>query len=356
MADRLRAGLIGAGFMGGAHARAIRAVGGELSAVVASSPERSAVAARFLQAGAAAASARELVERDDVDVVHVCTPNALHPSAVRLALGCGKPVICEKPLATDAPTASSLAAEAHRVHVVTGVPFVYRFYPSIREIRARLACGARVRLAHGSYLQDWLELDDRSGWRLADAQGGVSRAFADIGIHWCDLVEFVTGHRINRLAARLSAVPRRAGAVANEDAAVVSFETEGGANGSLVVSQTAPGYKNALQLSISTDEESYAFDQEHPDSLWLGGRDANRILHRGGRTESPAAAAYSVLPAGHPQGYQDCFDAFVADTYRAIGGEDVDGLPTFDDGARAMTVTETVLAAAGTDRWLEVGR
>ena len=123
-----------------------------------------------------------------------------------------------------------------------------------------------------------------------------------------------------------------------EDAAVVLFETDRGAFGNLTVSQVSPGRKNRLWFSVDGAAESLCFDQERPESLWIGGREVNRQLLRG-TSEGPAAARYAVVPAGHPQGYQDCFDAFVADTYAALAGDPPDGLPTFADGLRAARVT-----------------
>ena len=138
--------------------------------------------------------------------------------------------------------------------MVTAVPFVYRFYPTVREARARIATGeaGRLWLLHGSYLQDWLAGAGESNWRVDPALGGASRAFGDIGVHWCDLMEFVTGHRIVRLTATTArafeerSTGDRAGAVATEDGAVVLFETDQGAAGSVVVSQVTPGRKNRL--------------------------------------------------------------------------------------------------------------
>jgi predicted dehydrogenase len=237
------------------------------------------------------------------------------------------------------------------------VPFVYRFYPTVREARARVADGTTgpLRLLHGSYLQDWLTRDDDDNWRVDTAAGGPSRAFADIGVHWCDLVEFVSGHRIVRLAAQtVIAVPSRGGRrVETEDAAVVLFETDRGAFGNVTVSQITPGRKNRLWFSVDGAEESLTFDQENPESLWIGGREVNRQLLRG-TSEGPAAARYAFLPAGHPQGYQDCFDAFVADTYAALAGEQPDGLPTFADGVRAARITAAVLESAAKQTWVEV--
>ena len=141
MTDQLRAGIVGAGFMGEVHARAVRAAGGVVARVAASTPERSAAAAARLGAEGAAESAEALLTADDVDVVHVCTPNALHAPVAEQVLAAGKPVVCEKPLATTVEDARRLTTAADKLALVATVPFVYRFYPSVREARARIAAG-----------------------------------------------------------------------------------------------------------------------------------------------------------------------------------------------------------------------
>jgi predicted dehydrogenase len=357
MSDRVRAGIVGTGFMGTVHARAVRRAGGVVAAVVGSSPESSRAGAERIGAELAADSVEELLATADVDVVHVCTPNATHAPLVRQVLAAGRHVVCEKPLAVAPAEAEELVRLAWAAGVTATVPFVYRFYPMVREARSRVADGTSgpVRLLHGSYLQDWLAEDGDDDWRVDAAAGGASRAFADIGVHWCDLVEFVSGHRITRVAARtVVAVPERGGRrVTTEDAAVVLFETDGGATGNLTISQVSQGRKNRLWFSIDGSTESLCFDQENPESLWIGGREVNRQLLRG-TGEHPGAARYTVVPAGHPQGYQDCFDAFVADTYAAVGGEAPDGLPTFADGLRAARLTQAVLDSSRSSTWVDV--
>src|SRR5262249_12650730 len=149
-------------------------------------------------------------------------------------------------------------------------------------------------------------------------EGGPSRAFADIGIHWCDLVEFVSGHRIVRIAATTQTTfSRRTSATRTEDAATVMFETDRGAMGTVVVSQISPGRKNRLWMELDGADGALSFDQEHPESLWIGGRDESRVVMRGSEANR-YSAGYDLLPEGHPQGYQDCFDAFVRDAYCAI--------------------------------------
>jgi predicted dehydrogenase len=349
----MRSGIIGTGFIGGVHARAVRAAGGELSRVSAADAPAAAAAAERLHASHAAASAQDLIDADDVDVVHICTPNALHVPLALAAIQAGKHVICEKPLATDVADARRLVEAAAEAGVVAAVPFVYRFYPTVREARARIGAddAGPLWLLHGSYLQDWLAADDATNWRVDPAVGGASRTFGDIGVHWCDLMEFVTGHRITRLVARLAtAYPDRP----TEDGAAVLFDTDRGASGSVVVSQASPGRKNRLWFSFDGRSASYVFDQELPDSLWVGGQRANQVIPRGPDTLSETAAAYAGLPAGHPQGYQDCFTAFVADVYAAIRGEKPDGLPAFTDGLRAAMLTQAVVDSARSQSWVEV--
>jgi predicted dehydrogenase len=374
----LRVAIAGTGFIGTVHARSAQRAGGRLVGVAASSPERSAAAAAALGAERVFPSATALAEADDVDVVHICTPNHLHVELAERALAAGKHVICEKPLALDAESAQRVVEAAAAAPGSDAVPFVYRYYPTVREARERVRAGSTgsLRLMHGTYLQDWLLSAEDDNWRVDEQAGGRSRAFADIGSHWCDLVEFVSGHRIARLVAQTMTVhperreaPHRAAfggdgqaaaagemrRVGTEDVALVQFETDRGAIGTTVVSQVSPGRKNRLWLELDGEQESLVFDQENPDTLWCGRREGATIVPRDPGILSPPAARLATLPGGHPQGYGDCFDAFVADAYAAVrSGQDVDGLPRFADGLRAAEITDAVLRSAAEGRWVDV--
>ena len=305
----LRTAIAGTGFIGRVHARSARLAGAHLVGVAASSPESAEAAAAELGAERAYASADELVRDPDVDVVHICTPNHLHVPLAEAALAAGKHVICEKPLALDAGGAQRLVDAAAAAGLQAAVPFVYRYYPTVREARERVSTRARPARSgciHGTYLQDWLLRSDDANWRVDERFGGASRAFADIGSHWCDLVEFVSGHRIARVSARLltalderpDAAGRHAFAagddgdekrrVTTEDAALVQFETDAGAIGSVVVSQISAGRKNRLWLELDGADEALAFDQERPEELWCGRRESLSIVRR-----DPAALAGS---------------------------------------------------------------
>jgi predicted dehydrogenase len=377
MGQVLRVGIAGTGFIGGVHARSARLAGAQIAGVSASSPQSAQRAAERLGADRAYATSEELVQSDAVDVVHICTPNHLHAPLAELALAAGKHVVCEKPLALDAAQAGRLVDAAAASGLVAAVPFVYRFYPTVREARELVRTGLTgpLHLLHGHYLQDWLLRPEDDNWRVEPDLGGASRAFADIGSHWCDLTEFISAHRITRVSARTTtAVPERAKAehraafaaadgggngarraVSTEDAAVVQFETDGGAFGTVVISQISAGRKNRLWLELDGAREALAFDQEHPETLWRGRREATMLVHRDGEHLSAPAARLATLPPGHPEGYAACFDRFVDDVYAAVAGGDApDGMPLFADGLRAATITDAVLVSAREQRWVDV--
>jgi predicted dehydrogenase len=347
--------------IGRVHLDAVRRTGAPVVGVSASTPARAKEAAAALGVPRAFDSSEELVTSDEVDVVHVCTPNATHAPLVELALRAGKHVVCEKPLTTDAASADALAALAAERRVVAAVPFVYRYHPMAAEARARVRDGraGEVRLVHGHYLQDWLALPEDTNWRVDAAAGGPSRAFADIGSHWFDLVEWVTGHRVVELTALTQTVDRAGGRPATEDVAQLLVRTDGGATGAVTVSQVSPGRKNRLWFEVDGARTALAFDQEQPESLFVGSRGENVSALRDPALLSPEAARLSVVPGGHPMGYLDCFAAFVRDVHAAVreggaGGQGAPAFPTFDDAARMVRLTEAVLASAADRSWKEV--
>ena len=372
--EQLRVAIAGTGFIGRVHAHAVRVAGARLVAVAASTFDSAERAAELLGAERAEPSAEVMAAADDIDVLHICTPNDLHEPLAVTALASGKHVVCEKPLALDADGAGRMEAAATAAGLVLAVPYVYRFHPTVRQARALIASGdiGPVRLLHGSYQQDWLASPDDDSWRVDPNVGGRSRAFADIGSHWCDLVEFASGHRIARVLARTATVvPERAVAtgpafssaatadrirrpVETEDVALVLFETAEGAVGSVVVSQVSPGRKNRLWFELDGADGSIVFDQEQAERLEVGRRAGRTVLFRDPATMAPDASRLATMPAGHAQGYQDCFNLFVADAYAAMGGEVPEGLPTAGDGVRSARIIDAVLASASGGTWQEV--
>ncbi|GAB3916583.1 Gfo/Idh/MocA family oxidoreductase [Microlunatus endophyticus] len=290
--------VLGAGMIGEVHRRAAVLAGAEVVGVLASTPERSREVAAQWGVAKAYADIDEVVA-DDLDVVHICTPNASHVPYAVAALEAGKHVICEKPLGVSLDDARHAAEVAERTGLVNTMPFAYRFHPMAREMRARVQDGSfgAPNLIHGSYLQDWL-LDPRaSSWRVDPQAGGPSRAFGDIGSHWCDLAEWVTGERIVEVVADTSiAIKQRPAATAasfsaaasdapladvtTEDSALILFRTDRGTSGSAVISQLSAGRKNRLWLEVDGAQHSAVFDQEHAEELWIGGEDQSLLLVR----------------------------------------------------------------------------
>jgi len=372
---KLGIAIVGTGMIGAVHRRAALLAGAEIRGVAASSPQRARDVAQAWGVPRAYRDIEDVVADPQVQVVHVCTPNHLHRGMAQAALEAGKHVICEKPLATTLEDAQALAALAASNALVATVPFVYRYHPVIREARARIAQGelGPLHLIHGSYLQDWLLDPASNNWRVDPALGGASRVFADIGSHWCDLVEWVSGERFAEVSAAFATVIAErstdtgqsfttavaGGAmqpVASEDVAAAMFRTGAGTLASLTVSQVSAGRHNRLWFEIDGARASVAFNQEDAERLWIGLPDQREeVFVRGPGAGSAEQRRLSVLPAGHAQGYGPCFEAFVADTYRTIEGEQPHGLPTFEDGVRSALIVDRVIASARTRAWTTIG-
>ncbi len=367
-----RTAIIGGGMVAAVHRRSLATLGIPLTGVLGSSADKSEVLAREWGAELAFRSLEDLLA-SDVDVVHVCSPTGSHADYTRALLEAGKHVVCEKPLATSTSAAAELTELAARAGVVAAVPYVYRYYSPVREIRRRVQQGdlGALTLIHGSYLQDWL-LDPRSSnWRVLASQGGSSRAFADIGSHWCDLVEWITGERFGAVVAQLStSVPERpvpagpsfsgaSGAdsahvrVDTEDIAALMLRTLGGVPASLTVSQVSAGRKNRLWFEIDGTSGAASFDHEQSEQAWFADAEGRVSIHSRG-TGAPHRTDH--LPSGHPQGWDSAFAAFVADVYAQVDGEIDPDLPTFADGLRTATIVDAVLASARTNQWTEIAR
>ncbi|MGU3409611.1 Gfo/Idh/MocA family protein [Microbacterium sp. M1A1_1b] len=377
---RLRVVVVGTGMIAAVHVRAAKAAGAEVLGVLGRNPDRSAQVAAQLDVPRGYADLDQVIA-DAPDVVHVCTPNDQHHPQALAVIRAGINVVCEKPLAVSSAQAAELERAAADAGVVATVPFVYRFHPMVREVRSRITDGdlGRVLAVHGHYLQDWMLDEDSSSWRVDAGAGGLSRAFADIGSHWCDLAEFVTGERFASVSATTDIVyPTRPAAsgpsfsgspdpdpiadagtrdeVTTEDTAVATFRTETGRIGNVVVSQVAAGRKNRLWFEVDGTRGSAAFDQEQPESAWFGNETGAQIVVRDPSQGSPDQRRLATVPAGHPQGYLDAFAAFVADTYTAVRtGVVPDGLPTFADGARSARIIDAVVASARSRAWEDVG-
>lgn len=383
--DKLRMGVIGTGFIGPAHIEAVRRLGYvEVSAVAEAGKELAEEKAAALSIHKAYGTYQELLADPEIDVVHICTPNTLHYPVAVEALKAGKHVFCEKPLAMNSKESTELVELAEKTGLVNAVDFNYRFYPLNQEARERVQSGeiGRPLVITGSYLQDWLLLTTDYNWRIEPESGGESRAVADIGSHWCDLISFITGQRFKRVFADLAIIhktrmkPKKAietyagkeltpedyeaVPVKTEDYGTVLFEMDGGTRGVFTVCQVSAGRKNRLYYEIDCERAALAFDQEDVERLWIGRRDgANLILMRDSSLLSDRAKRNTSYPGGHPEGYPDGLKNFVSSFYGFIrSGKDPrtekPDFPTFADGHAEIAIVEAVLKSSMEGRWVEV--
>lgn len=365
-------GLVGPGFIAAHHIDAVRRLAHvEVVGLAGSSAESAKKRARELSVGRAYADYRELLADPAVQVVHNTTPNHLHREISLAALRAGKHVISDKPLASNLKESRELHEAARDAGVAHVVTFNYRSHALVQQARAMIAkgkLGAPV-FVHGCYLQDWLTDDTAYSWRLDPQRGGASSALGDIGSHWCDLAEHVTGARITavladlhtavpvrhvaaastRAFAKAKAAPRREVKITSEDTASVLLRFDNGARGCVTVGQVLPGHKNDLRLEVNGRLASLAWRQENPNELWIGHHDqANAVLSRDPALLDPAARGYAHLPAGHPEAWSDAFRNLIADAYAWIakGGTAQTkpaALPTFADGYRNALVIDAML-------------
>jgi predicted dehydrogenase len=370
----LRAAVAGTGFIGAVHVDALRRLGIEVTGVAGSSRDRAEAS------GLAPAydSYDALVADERVDVVHVTTPNHLHHPHVKRALEAGKHVVCEKPLAMTARESAELVELAERSGLVHCTNFNIRFYPMVLEARARVAEGrlGDIWNVHGGYLQDWLLLPTDWNWRLDPEKGGALRAVGDIGSHWLDLVQFVTGMKVEAVFADLATMipvrrrpigevqtfasaddaERTDAPMATEDIAHILVRLAGGARGSCVVSQVSAGRKNAIRFEIDGSVGALHWDGESHETLWLGRRDGpNEVLLRNPALMDSEARESTTLPAGHAEGFADTFRELYRRVYAAVAaGEPGDDYPTFGDGHVENVLAEAVAQSDREKRWVEV--
>lgn len=377
MSDRLRVGVIGTGFVGPHHVDAARRTGlADVVALAGSSVERARPKAALIGVERVV-TVDELLADPSIDVVHVCTPNASHAELGRRALDAGKHVVMEKPLALDADEAADLRRRAAAAGRHAAVAFTYRGYPMIRRARADARGGrlGEVRIAFGAYLQDWLLDASDYNWRVEADAGGRSRAVADIGSHWFDTVEHVSGLRVSEVMADLRTFithrirPRdgtttfaRGGAdgeqvpIHSEDAAGILVRFEGGAIGTFLISQVSAGHANDLSWELMGSAASLAWRQEEPELLRYGEREVGTTTVRRSPPSEPMPGV-PPLPGGHPEGWSDALRDLFRDIYASIKRDaspsDVP-YPTFADGERAVRFVDAVLRSAERGRWEQI--
>lgn len=385
MTSTVKVGIVGSGFIGPTHIEAIRRLGYvEVIAIAENGLENAKKKAEQLHIPLAYGNYQEMLENTDIQVIHNCTPNHLHFEINRDSILAGKHIMSEKPLAMNSDESAQLLALAKQHGVVHGVNFNYRQYAMMKQLSEMIKQNelGKIQIVHGSYLQDWLMYETDFNWRLAGNTGGKSRAIADIGSHWCDTVQYVTGKQIKSVFADLWTVhPVRKKPkdhqmtfsantgevqefeeipVATEDYASVLIRFEDGARGVFTVSQISAGHKNALSFEINGSKKSVYWNQEQPAHMWIGHRDRpNEYAIADPALFLPDARQAIHHPGGHGEGWPDAMKNGMINFYQRIreGQHSLqENVPfaTFEDGHRSMCITEAILQSHQEQRWIEI--
>lgn len=374
--SKLRAGVIGTGFIGPVHIEALRRLGVQVAALC-DIPERVQAAAERLAIPQTFGDYRELLRSPDVDVVHITAPNRFHAEMSLAALKAGKHVVCEKPLAMNTRETAAIVKAARKAGTVFAVNYNVRFYPAVLQLRRAVANGDLGEVIHvnGSYFQDWLFKDTDYNWRLLPAEGGKLRAVADIGTHWMDTASFILGAKLTSVFADLGtwhktrkrplgevqtfakadgAMKYASYKVATEDFASVLLQFNNGARGNLGVSQVAAGRKNCIRVEFYGSKKSAWWCSEEPEMLHFGNRDgANETVIRATPAFGEGAAGSMDYPPGHVEGFPDTFKMLFRNIYSTIASRnEAAGLfATAEDGHAEVAVCEAILKSHLAKHW-----
>lgn len=382
MKKRVKTAIIGTGFMGRVHLETLCRLGFvEVVALVSAGRGHAERLAREYGVERVENDYRRVLDDPDIEVVHVCTPTALHAQMVKDALLAGKHVLSEKPLATSVADAAELVELARKQGVRNCTNYNLRYYPLVQHMRRMRERGelGEILVVQGQYTQDYLLYDTDWNWRLDHNVSGPSCAMADIGSHFCDMAEHVTGLRITELCAELKTYhptrwrskawtetfsgtlkdaeqEREEEVVKTEDYGALLLRIGDRARGSFSAGQIFAGKKNGLTIEIYGSEASVIWNQERPEELWIGRRNSpNQILLRDPSLLDPAARPFSDLPAGHAEGYAETFKNVFRRFYAAVEDPALEPeYPQFEDGLRQVMILEAELASSKKSAWVEV--
>jgi predicted dehydrogenase len=376
----LKTAIFGTGFMGRVHLEAVQRVESVEAAAIFG---RNTQALQSLSTGFSVPKSnsdyREILRDSSIDAVHICTPNAQHFSMAKEALQAGKHVLCEKPLTTTVEEADELVSLAARQGLRNCVCHNLRYYPMVQQMRRLREAGelGEILVVQGTYSQDWLLHDTDWNWRVDASAAGASRCMGDIGSHFFDMAEHVTGLRVTSLCADLQTFhatrkqPKHSvetfanklmgpedyieTPVTTEDFGAVVFRMGNRTRGSMTASQVSAGRKNGLSIEIYGTKSSVAWNQERPDELWQGHRDTpNSISVKDPSLLLPGARGYADLPGGHSEGYDDTFKQVFRRFYRSISESATPEYPQFVDGLRQMVILKSVLDSSKKRAWVDV--
>ena len=376
---KFRVGVIGLGFIGNAHVEALRRLG-NIDVVAVADAVNWTEKAEAIAVPHSYSNYKDLIDNESLDAVHICTPNSTHFEIAMYAMEKGLAVMLEKPFTISVEEARKLCDYAESHGIVGGVNHSLRMNPMVMEMKALVkkgAIGNRIYAVQGGYLQDWLLYDTDWSWRLDSKLSGKTRAFSDIGTHWIDMVENITGLRAVETLAEFSIVhPVRKKPVGTvqtfstsaaseytdfnvdtEDWCSILFRFDNGAIGSANISQVTAGRKNQQIIEISGSVASLLWDNEKSNELWIGHRgEFNQIVVKDPGLAEPLAKSVISYPGGHVEGFPDTFKQQFKLFYEAVEKKSTEGaeFALFKDGLREMIITDSVYRSSQERRWVKI--
>jgi len=378
---KFKAGIIGTGYIGPAHIEALRRLGNvEVAAVAEANQDLAEKKAAQLCIPKAYGNYRDMLKDKGIDVIHNCTPNFMHLQVNKDILNAGKHCVSEKPLGMNSKESAELVAIAKEKGLVNAVNFNYRYYPLVQQARMMVKNGqlGRVFAVQGCYMQDWLLYDTDWNWRLEPKYAGDSRVMGDIGSHWFDLIQFVTGKKIVKVFADLLTLyeyrkkPKmqietfsgkelkpddyEKVKINTEDYGHVLLQFDDGSKGMTCITHVSAGRKNHIVFELNGTEKSVWWDHERPNELMIGQRNQpNQLQMKDAVLMDKNVKDYAHYPAGHNEGYPSAVKNFCRNVYRYIAGESKEiDFATFEDGHIADCIVDAVMKSDKTGKWIEI--
>jgi predicted dehydrogenase len=374
---KFKTAIVGVGFIGVAHIEALRRLG-NVEIVAICDQFNIQDKAEQLNVNHFYTDYKEMIKNEELDFIHICTPNNTHYDIASYAMNHHINVVLEKPMTVTVEEAKKLLVLSKTFNVVAAVNFHNRLYPATSHIKHMIKNQeiGRVFSIQGVYIQDWLLYQTDYSWRLNSKTSGKTRAVADIGSHWLDLMEYMTGQKIVEVLAEFQTVyPIRKKAtkalktfetasadmtyddmpIDTEDVAVVTFKTNEGSLGNVYISQMAAGRKNRIQFLITGEKASIEWSLDDLSNVSVGFRDqANQVITKD-QLLMPDASNLIDYPAGHMEGFADAFKQNFKNIYTSVEHPQKQKLfADFSDGLRQMELDDKIYESANLRKWVKI--
>ncbi|XMB72855.1 Gfo/Idh/MocA family oxidoreductase [Mycoplasmatota bacterium WC30] len=369
---KFKTAVIGTGFIGVVHVEALRRLG-NVEVVAICDTFNVEAKAKQLYINNAFTDYKKMMDQLDLDFVHVCTPNNTHYPIAKYALENNINVVLEKPLTLNIQEAKELTELAESKNLINAVNYHNRLYPACAYAKTLVEQGkiGEVFSVNGTYIQDWLLYDTDYSWRLNSNESGLTRAVADIGSHWMDLVEYITGNKITEVLAEFKTVyPRRKKSLGDtktfstnkadtyelididtEDIAMIMYRFDNGAVGNATFSQMTAGIKNRIEILLSGDQASLEWNLADLTDLKVRYRDKPTEVISKDPQLMPEVKSLIDFPSEHMEGFPDAFKQVFKQVYNQ---PEIKLYANFKAGLRQMILNEKIFESARTNAWVKI--